>query len=148
MSRVCTETRDLSNWRDRLAKPESQWRRRYSAFETAVSWEVASRRPGGLPAPIDDLFRQSILGEAELLVAIAEHKVPLEGGRADSQCDVWALVESKSGLVSVSVEAKANESFGQENESLKDWLVAGKSDRSRANRKIRWDHIARYLPEA
>jgi hypothetical protein len=148
MTRLCTETRGICNWRERLAKPDTQWRRRFSAFEAAVSWQTASCHPCGLPEPIAELFRGSNFGEATLLLAIAEHKVPLDGGRADSQCDVWALLESPSGGVSLSVEAKANEAFGQGNESLRDWLVAGESERSRGNRQDRWKHIVKHLPDA
>jgi hypothetical protein len=42
MSRLFTSTRGLCSWRDRLASPDKQWKRKYSAFETAVSWEAAS----------------------------------------------------------------------------------------------------------
>jgi hypothetical protein len=148
MNRLCIETRGICNWRERLAKPETQWRRRFSAFETAVSWETASRHPCGLPEPIAKLFRGSNFGETTLLLAIAEHKVPLVGGLADSQCDVWALLDTSSGGVSLSVEAKANEAFGQRNESLRDWLVAGGSERSRRNREDRWKHVSEHLPSA
>ena len=72
MNLLCTETRGICNWRERLAKPDSQWRRGYSAFETAVSWEGASRKPAGLPEPIAALFRHSIFSEAALLLAISE----------------------------------------------------------------------------
>jgi hypothetical protein len=138
MNRLCVETRGICNWRERLAKPDTQWKRRYSAFETAVSRETASHHPTGLPEPITALFQGSVFGEATLLLFIGEHKVPLDGGRADSQCDVWALLDTPSGGVSLSVEAKANETFGQGNESLGDWLVAGESERSRRNREDRW----------
>lgn len=148
MNRLCIETRGICNWRDRLAKPDTQWKRRFSAFETAVSWETASLHPAGLPEPIADLFRGSVFGEATLLLAIAEHKVPLIGGLADSQCDVWALLSTPSGHVSLSVEAKANEPFGQGNQSLKDWLATGDSEKSRQNRQDRWKHIAEHLPSA
>jgi hypothetical protein len=146
MNRLSVETCGISNWRERLARPDSQWKRRYSAFETAVSWENAGRQPAGLPKPIGDLFRGSIFGEATLLLAIAEHKVPLVGGTADSQCDVWALLNTAAGGLSLSVEAKANEAFGQGNESLQDWLIAGGSERSRQNRENRWEHISAHLP--
>jgi hypothetical protein len=146
MNRLCIETRGICNWRERLAKPETQWRRRYSAFETAVSWETASCQPCGLPEPISELFRGSTFGEPTLLLAIAEHKVPLDGGRADSQCDVWALLSTASAGISLSVEAKANEAFGEGNEAMKDWLIAGESERSRRNREDRWKHISAHLP--
>ncbi len=148
MNRLCVETRGICNWRERLAKPDSQWKRGYSVLETVVSRENAGRQPAGLPGPIADLFRGGIFGEARLLLAIAEHKVPLVGGLADSQCDVWALLNTASGGVSLSTEAKANETFGQGNESLKDWLIVGESERSRRNRQDRWKHITDHLPRA
>lgn len=148
MNRLCVETRGVCNWRERLAKPDSQWRQGYSALETAVSWEKAASCPSGLPDSIAGLFRHSIFGEATLLLAVAEHKVPLVGGLADSQCDVWALLNCASGSVSLSVEAKAKEPFGQGNESLQDWLVAGESERSHRNRVDRWKHVSANLPSA
>ena len=146
MNRLCVETRGVCNWRERLAKPDSQWKRGFSAFETAVAWEGASSHPVGMPEAIAKLFRESAFGEATLLLAIAEHKVPLIGGNADSQCDVWGLLNTTSGGLSLSIEAKANESFGEANEPLDKWLLAGKSERSRRNRRDRWEHIRAHLP--
>src|SRR5205807_865207 len=100
------------------------WRRRYSAFETAVSWEAAARRTSGLPEPIEQLFMAGGFESPALLLAVAEHQVRLPGGRASSQCDVWGLVQTSAGIVSLSIEAKARESFG--NHSLSRWLTAGK----------------------
>ena len=146
MSRLCIETRGAANWRERLASPDTQWRRRYSALETAASWELASSSSTGLPEPIAELFRGSDYGDPELMFALAEHKVPLPGGRTESQCDVWALLHTGAGLVSLSAEAKANEPFGQNNESLAEWLVAEESDKSHRNRETRWEHIRKHLP--
>jgi hypothetical protein len=56
------------------------------------------------------------------MFAVAEHKVDLPGGIAASQCDVWAVVRTKAGMLSL-VEAKAKEKFGDE--ILEKWLVAG-----------------------
>lgn len=148
MSRLGVETRGICNWRDRLASPETQWRRTFSAFETAVSWELAERTPCGLPGPIADLFRNGGFGEPELAVAVAEHKVALAGRGGDSQCDVWALVKVAGGLVSLSVEAKANEGFGNGHEPLRAWLDGGKSPGSAKNRRARWQHLSSFLPPA
>jgi hypothetical protein len=97
-------------------------------METAVSWELASKSKSGVPDPIAKLFRDSGHGDPVLLFAIAEHKVDLPGGDAASQCDVWALVQTSGGMLSLSVEAKAKEAFGDE--VLEQWLVAGKSEAS------------------
>lgn len=161
MSHLCIETRGIASWRERLAAPETQWRRKYSAFETAVSWEGASCDDAGLPQPIADLFGNSIFGEPTLLLSVAEHKVPLKGRGGDSQCDVWALVQTtNAGIVSLSVEAKADEPFGTGNESLMHWLAVTGSEhpqqqnperweqieKSRKNRLDRWRHVQEYLP--
>ena len=145
MSRLCIESRGICNWRDRLASPETQWKRTASAFETAVSWELAER-DRGLPRPIADLFGESAFGAAELGIAIAEHKVALAGRGGDSQCDVWALVSTSIGLVSLSVEAKAQEGFGNGHQSLSAWLAGGDSARSAANRSRRWQDLVKQLP--
>ena len=146
MNRLCIATRGVGSWRERLANPDSQWKRGYSALETAVSWERASDGTFGLPEPVGNLLRGSAFDDPNLLFAIAEHKVPLPGGRADSQCDVWALLDTKAGMLSLSVEAKAKEPFGQGNEPLAHWLAGDGSKRSREDRQKRWDYVKRHLP--
>lgn len=116
-------------------------------METAVSWESATGTHSGLPTPIAAMFQAAEMNEPKLLLAIAEHKVPLKGTGGDSQCDVWALVRTTEGTVSVSVEAKANESFGENNETLGAWLKGGKSPGSAANRVMRWHHVEENLPK-
>lgn len=146
MNRLHIATRCPCDWRSRLGDPEKHWKRHASAMETAVSWECADHTSSGLPQPIADVFQASDLKEANLLLAVAEHKVHLDGKGADGQCDVWALVASNAGMASVSVEAKAKEPFGKNNESLRDWLKGGKSPDSPSNREIRRKHVAANLP--
>jgi uncharacterized protein DUF6946 len=146
MSRLCIATRGACSWRERLANPDTQWRRRYSAFETAVSWESAADNPSGLPHQIAELFRNASYEDPVLQLAIAEHKVDLPGGRAASQCDVWAMVKTARGMLSLTVEAKAREAFGDE--ILKNWLVAGGTEDSKSNREIRWDYVQSHLPKS
>jgi hypothetical protein len=146
MSRLCIATRGIGSWRERLTSPDSQWRRGFSAFETAVSWEYASANPTGMPQPVAELFRDTIYENPVLQLAIAEHKVDLPGGRAASQCDVWAVVKTSKGMLSLTVEAKATEAFGDD--ILERWLVAGGSEESRVNRKARWDYVQSYLPKS
>ena len=132
-----------TDWRS----PDTQWERKFSAFETAVSWEGASRSESGLPQPIVALFSNSVFGVPTILLAIAEHKVPLRRRGGDSQCDVWALLQTEAGGLSLSVEAKAREPFGQGNESLRQWLDAGKTEESKANRRGRSIHVEENLPK-
>ncbi len=146
MSRLHISTRGTCSWRDRLANPDRQWRRLYSALETAVSWENAARGVDGLPGPIAKLLREANYGSPRLLLAVAEHHVELLGGLAASQCDVWGIVKTDVGLLSLSVEAKAREPFGDG--TLDQWLVAGGSDRSIQNRRERWEYVREHLPAA
>ena len=146
MSRLFIGTRGMCSWRDRLASPDRQWKRKFSAFETAASWEHASKSRSGIPTPIEALLGENHYREPVLLFAIAEHKVDLPGGPAASQSDVWAVIATSAGMVSMTVEAKAREAFG--NEILEKWLVAGGSEASIANRKKRWDYIRSHLPES
>ncbi|MDZ7619490.1 MAG: hypothetical protein U1E05_21020 [Patescibacteria group bacterium] len=143
MNRLSTATRGIGSWRERLAAPYKQWKRGYSAFEAAVSWELAERPKSGIPRPIEKLLT-STFGESRLLLGIAEHKVALPGGRADSQNDIWCLVASTAGTISMTVEAKAREPFGRM--PLSDWLNAGRSERAKRNRANRWEHIRSNLP--
>lgn len=147
MSRLHIATRGMCNWRDRLASPDRQWKREFSAFETAVSWEsAAKRKSSGLPKPIEQLLIANEYGDPALIFAVAEHKVDLPGGPAASQSDVWAVIRTSKGMLSLTVEAKAREAFGDE--ILERWLVAGESERSIANRKERWYYIQSHLPRS
>jgi Domain of unknown function (DUF6946) len=146
MNRLNIATRGIGSWRERLANPELHWKREFSAFETAVSWEFASNSESGLPGSIDKLFRESDYGEPTLVSAVAEHKVDLPGGNAASQSDVWAIVRTSLGMVSLTVEAKAKESFGDE--ILEGWLVAGETELSTNNRKKRWEYVQAHLPKS
>jgi hypothetical protein len=128
-----------------LADPERQWRRGFSAFETAVSWELAAkRRASGLPGPVEEWFLQCGMPDPLLTIAVAEHKVRLAGRGGDSQCDVWAIVKSGPEWISLAIEAKALERFGEN--SLEHWLKSGKSEGSARNRKVRWDELLTHLP--
>jgi len=51
---------------------------------------------------------------------------------------------TSAGMLSLTVEAKANETFGEE--ILENWLVAGKTTDSIENRKARFDYVRTHLP--
>lgn len=150
-NRLHISTRGPSSWRERLASPDNHWRRRFSAFETAVSWELAAKTKSDLPEPLRKLFEAAGYPDCEVLLAVAEHKVELPGGRTASQCDVWALVKSADITLSLAVEAKAKEAFGVSD--LDTWLkgnsragVEDGNEASKANRSARWEYILRHLP--
>ena len=121
MNKILIPTVGPESWRQFLADPEKQWKRGYSAMATALSWEAAQ----GVPAEIERLLG----GEVELLLAIPEHKVPLPGGKRDSQCDVFCLLRQRDQTIAAAVEAKVREPFGP---TVEEWLnnaSAGKRER-------------------
>ncbi len=120
MSKILVPTRALSDWQRLLANPEKHWRAGFSAMATARSWEEAQ----GLPPEIDQILGPG----SELLFAIPEHKVPLPGGRSESQCDVFALARSSGRTIALAVEAKVDEPFDK---TLGDWLADGSTGKRR-----------------
>ncbi|MEY8833647.1 hypothetical protein AB9K29_10925 [Phaeobacter italicus] len=123
MAKILVPTAGAHDWKQFLADPEKQWKRGYSAMAAALSWEAAK----GFPKEIGELLGEN----AELLLAIPEHKVALPGGRRESQCDVFALARVQEETISVAVEAKVNEPFGP---TVKEWMTDasdGKKERMR-----------------
>ena len=120
MSRVLIPSRGPSDWKGLLADPDKHWKRGKSAFETAMSWEAARAAPRGLPGAIATLLdTQPALAGAAALVVLPEHKVKLAAPGRASQNDVWTLLRAEGALISMAVEGKAGETFG---EPLDDWL--------------------------
>lgn len=128
MTRIYLPSSGPAAWKQFLAEPDKQWKTGYSARTLAHAWEAAD----GLPPEIAGLFAgaPSFQGEApELLLAMPEHKVPLPGGRRESQNDVFALVRIGDCTVSMAVEGKVNEAFGP---TVGEWLTnasVGKHER-------------------
>ena len=127
MTPILVPSRGVSDWQRLLADPVKHWVRGRSAFELATSWESAVPSARGLPKEVG-LVLDSIpeLRDCEVLIAIPEHKVDLDGGRRPSQTDLWALLRSAHGLASMAVEGKAGEPFDR---PVSEWL-SNASDRS------------------
>jgi hypothetical protein len=71
------------------------------------------------------------------VLILPEWKVPLPGGRATSQNDIWVLGKSAAGLISITVEGKVNEPFDS---SLGEWT------RNASNgKKARLDYLTKTL---
>ena len=100
-----------SSWQRFLAEPKKQWRTGFSAKSLAYSWEEADGFPAEIRQAMADSGVDAFDGIVPLLI-IPEHKVPLPGGRTESQNDAFVLGSTASGLVSICVEGKVNESFG------------------------------------
>ena len=108
MSRIFTPSSGPGDWKALLADPEKHWARGFSARSLAHAWEDAD----GFPPEIAAVLQQSdsLEGIAPLLV-FPEWKVPLPGGSAASQNDVWVLARCNTGLVSITIEGKVDEPF-------------------------------------
>jgi len=112
MTRIYIPSSGPDDWRQFLAEPQNQWQTGYSAKSLAYSWEEAD----GFPEEIETALAApdiAALNDTTPLLIIPEHKVPLPGGRTKSQNDVFVLGSTESGLVSICVEGKVEESFGE-----------------------------------
>ena len=127
MNPVYIPASSFEQWRSFLAQPEKHWVEGRSAMEIARAWHNAK----GFPAPVSEVFRAAgkPFDSLKPLFVIPEHKVPLPGGNRDSQNDVWVLARHETGLVSITVEGKVSESFG---DTLANWgkaMSPGKRER-------------------
>jgi hypothetical protein len=110
MTRIFVPSNGPGDWRRLLADPSCHWVPTKSAFECAVSWEGAQGNSRGIPGPIANaLDSHPSTAHAVLVLAIPELQVHLPGGGHPSQNDVWALLRTTAGMVSLSVEAKSGE---------------------------------------
>jgi len=141
MHRIFVPARGLDDWRRLLADPDLHWRDGKSAKELALIWEAAQRTRRGLPPEIAAaLDKTGDLRGAALVLAVPEHRVGFAGGGHPSQNDLWALLRvGKSGLVSLTVEAKAGEELG---DLVGDWLRKAEEG---SKKPARLDHLRRIL---
>jgi len=112
MSKFFIPARSPEDWKSLLAEPDKQWKTGYSAKSLALCWQEAN----DFPSSVKRVFKQSrlrIFQNIELLVAFPEYKVPLPGGRRASQSDIFILANGNNQLISVTVEGKVKESFGE-----------------------------------
>ncbi len=115
MNRYLVELRTLCDWQSRLGDPVLHWKRGASAMELAIQWTMASVRPGsGLPECVEQVLKTVPGGDwCRVKLAIPELQTELDGKGKPSQTDLWLLLDTAAGFVSLSVEAKADESFGE-----------------------------------
>lgn len=112
MSRIVSESLGPAVWRAGLADPNLHWKRGKSAWEAAVSWESRRMTPSGIPPEIEAaLSAHPRFRGATLLVGIVEHSVILDDPKRPSQNDLWGVLLTDAGHVSMACEAKAGEDF-------------------------------------
>jgi hypothetical protein len=106
-------------WKQLLAEPDKQWKTGHSAKALAYCWQDAT----DFPQAVKRVFKNSgieLFQNAELLMGMPEYRVPLPGGRRASQNDIFILAKGNGQLISIAVEGKAGESFG---EMVADWRL-------------------------
>ena len=115
MSRIFVPSKGPNDWRSLLAEPDKHWARGYSARALAHCWELAE----GFPREVLRLFSQDpVLAKAEPLLIFPEWKVALPGRGHPSQNDIWVLARAEESLISITVEGKVSEPFG---ETIGEW---------------------------
>jgi len=116
------------DWKSLLAEPDKHWKTGYSAKSLAYCWQEAN----DFPKSVRNVFRQSkikLFQHIELLIAVPEHKVPLLGGRRASQNDIFILAKGNNELISIMVEGKVSEPFGDTVAEWKSQFGKGKEIR-------------------
>ena len=127
MSRIFLPATKPECWKKFLADPK-HWKTGYSAKALAYCWQEAN----GFPESVRSVFKKSgieLFQDIKLLLALPEYQVPLPGGARPSQNDIFVLARAKDQLVSITVEGKVSEPFGQ---TVAEWRKdgsAGKRER-------------------
>lgn len=151
MSRIYVPASKPEDWRKLLAKPRKHWKRGYSAKTLAYCWQ----EDDGFPKSVRKVFRNceiELFKNIKLLLAFPEYKVslPPKGGRP-SQNDIFILARGGEQLVSIAVEGKVAEPFGETVVQWKSKDSEGKRKRLKFLReelqleKIQIDHIRYQL---
>jgi len=126
VSRIFIPANKPEDWKSLLAKPDKHWRKGYSAKALAYCWQEADDFPECV-RKIFEKSRMKLFQNIELLLAFPEYKVPLPGGARPSQNDIFVLARGNDQLVSIMVEGKMSEPFG---ETIAEW----KEDSSKGKR--------------
>lgn len=120
MSKYYIPTNTPEDWKSLLAEPDKHWKTGYSAKALAYCWQEAN----DFPQSVKRVFKNSgikLFQDIELLLAFPEYKVPLKPYRSrPSQNDIFILAKGNSQLISIAVEGKVDESFG---EIIADWKL-------------------------
>jgi hypothetical protein len=116
------------DWKSLLAEPSKHWRTGYSAKSLSYCWQEAN----DFPPEVRGVFQDSgisVFKGIKMLVAFPEYKVPLPGGKRASQSDIFILAKGDCQLISITVEGKVDEPFG---EIISEWKLkdmGGKEER-------------------
>jgi len=111
MNKIFIPARSPEDWKSLLAEPDKHWKTGYSAKALAYCWQEAH----DFPECVRSVFRKSkieLFQNIELLLAFPEYQVSLPAGVRPSQNDIFILARGNDQLVSIMVEGKVSEPFG------------------------------------
>ena len=135
---ILVAAKSTEDWRKLLQDPQKQWRQGYSAKSLADSWQDA----GGFPSAVQRMFRSATvqgINDAVMLLGIPEHTTGLPGGGFPSYTDLFVLAKCSDGLITMAVEGKVSEPFG---EIVDKWLHRDEHD---GNRRVRLEGLCGIL---
>ncbi|MBK8139512.1 MAG: hypothetical protein IPK52_27495, partial [Chloroflexi bacterium] len=137
MARIYVPATSPDDWQRFLKDPAKHWRMGYSARTLAHSWHNAI----DWPAEVQQLFADGpelSLRDTKPLLIIPEKITPVAGTGEPPHSDVFVLAKAADGqLVSITVEGKVDEPFGNGNQTVSAW----KNEGNVANRRVRLDHL-------
>ncbi len=137
MVRICVPAASPDDWQRLLKDPVKHWRTGYSARTLAHSWHSAVE----WPPEIQQLFvtvPAASLRSVQPLLIIPEKITPVAGTGEPPHSDVFVLAKAADGqLVSITVEGKVDEPFGNGNQTVSAW----KNEGNVANRRVRLDQF-------
>ena len=120
MSKFFIPTNTPEDWKSLLAEPDKHWKTGHSAKALAYCWQEAN----DFTRSVKKVFRTSGIKpfqDIKLLLAFPEYKVPLKPYKSHpSQSDIFILAKGNDQLISIAVEGKADEPFG---ELIADWKL-------------------------
>jgi hypothetical protein len=109
MNKIFVPAKTIEDWKQLL--PPEHWKDGFSAKTLALCWNEAV----DFPESVRNVFKNSeidLFQNVELLFAFPEYKVPLPGGVRPSQNDIFILAKGNCQLISITVEGKVSEGFG------------------------------------
>lgn len=108
---ILVPSTQLEDWQKGLAGGDRQWKRGFSAMSLAESWHGRKDFPPRFAEVLRTSYSTDLV-ELKPLIGVPEREVKLPGGSKGSRTDLWLLCRGQNGLVSVAVEGKAAEPFG------------------------------------
>ncbi len=137
MSKFFIPSNTPEDWKSLLADPDKHWKTGYSAKALAYCWQEAN----DFPHSVKKVFKSSgikLFQDIEILLAFPEYTVPLKPYRSRaSQSDIFILAKGNGQLISIAVEGKVDESFG---EVIADWKL-----HDMGGKKVRFEFLCEVL---